>query len=212
MLQSVLMYIGSHRDRYVQAILAHLGIDAVSLLICIAVALPLGYIGAKHDKFALPMQTITGIIRIIPSIALFLILIPFTGIGAKPAIIALVLLSVPTLLMRTIAGIRSVEPAVIESAQAMGMGKIRIFFEVELPLSMPALLGGLRMAAIEIIASTTIASYVGAGGLGNFIISGLSQYKYDVMLTGALTVAILTIGFDLFLSALQKYALRKTGL
>ncbi|MDR2132084.1 MAG: ABC transporter permease [Clostridiales Family XIII bacterium] len=204
-----LAYIESHREQYVDALLAHLTIDAISLLICVAVAAPLGYLGAKCGRLTLPLQNVTGMIRIIPGIAIFLVLIPITGLGQTPAIIALVIMSVPPLLMSAIAGLRSVAPSVVESAAAMGMGRLQTLIEVELPLALPTLLDGLRITTVSLIAGTTIAAYVGAGGLGTLIVSGLSQNKQGVMLAGALTAAAIAIAADAFIAAMRRRALRK---
>jgi osmoprotectant transport system permease protein len=202
-------YIEGHQAQYVKAIAAHLTIDAISLLICVLIAVPLGYLSAKRRRFALPLQNVTGAIRIIPAIAIFLMLIPITGLGKTPAVIALVIMSIPPLLMSTIAGLRSVEPSVVEAAGAMGMNRLQIFTEVELPLALPSLIDGLRITTVGLIAGTTIATYVGAGGLGNLIVSGLSQNKHDVMLAGALTAALIAIVADASLAALQRRTLRK---
>lgn len=209
MLFEVFAYIETHQAQYIKAIMTHLLIDVISLSFCLMIAVPLGYLGAKRQKLALPLQNVTGMIRIIPSIAVFLMLIPITGLGRTPAIIALVLMSIPPLLMSTIAGVRLVEPSVVEVANAMGMSKLQILVEIELPLAVPSLIDGLRITTVGLIAGTTIAAYVGAGGLGNLIVSGLSQNKYDIMLAGALTAAIMAIAADVLLAALQRRALRR---
>jgi len=209
MLYETLEYISQNQQKYINAIIRHISIDGVSLSICILIAIPLGYLCAKKPKFATPILNLTSIIRIIPSIAIFIILLPIMGIGVVPAVIALVAMSIPTVLLNTMSGIRGVDPLIIESAEGMGMGNFQIAYSVELPLAMPMILSGVRTATIEVVAGTTIASYIGAGGLGDFIVSGLSQYRNDVMLTGALTVAIISIALDILLSVLQRRSLRR---
>ena len=184
----------------------HLQIDVIALLLCFAIAIPLGYLCAKKEKLAIPVLNVTNVLKIIPGVAKFFLLMPIFGIGLTPALIALVALAVPTILINTMSGVKGIDPLVLESAEGMGMGKFRTCWSVELPLALPMILNGMRMATIEVVAGTTIAAYVGAGGLGDFIVSGLSQNKTVIMLAGAITVAALSIILDILLSIVQRRA------
>ncbi|MCJ7835228.1 ABC transporter permease [Cuneatibacter sp. NSJ-177] len=206
MIQEVAEYIGSHWDRYIGALVRHLQIDVIALLLCFAIAIPLGYLCAKKEKLAIPVLNVTNVLKIIPGVAKFFLLMPIFGIGLTPALIALVALAVPTILINTMSGVKGIDPLVLESAEGMGMGKFRTCWSVELPLALPMILNGMRMATIEVVAGTTIAAYVGAGGLGDFIVSGLSQNKTVIMLAGAITVAALSIILDILLSIVQRRA------
>ena len=208
-MQGVLDYISTHQERYIDAVVRHMQIDIIALAICFAIAIPLGYVCAKKEKLAIPVLNITNVLKIIPGVAKFFILMPIFGIGIKPAIIALVALAVPTVLINTMSGVKEIEPQILESAEGMGMGKLRICLSVEMPLALPMILNGVRMATIEVVAGTTIASYIGAGGLGDFIVAGLSQNKSEVMLAGAITVALISIVIDIILSVVQKKALSR---
>lgn len=208
-IQNTFKYISSHSEQYISAILRHLAIYALVLVIVVLIAVPLGYLCTKARKIAAPVQNITYFFRIIPSLALFFALLPIMGIGVGVAVTALVLSSIPTVLINSIAAFNTVDPLVIECAKAMGMKKTEIVREIEVPLSLPVMLGGIRIVTIEIIAGTTIAAYVGAGGLGSFIVSGLSQYRTEVLLTGAATVALISIIFDILLSIWQHRMVKK---
>ena len=208
--QQAIEYLMQNQDRFVSALAKHMQLDAICLIMCILIAVPLGYISAKNEKFGLAMMNLTNLIRIVPTIAIFIMLIPITGIGTVPAAIALTGMSIPTILINTMSGIKEIEPRVIECAEGMGMGWRDICFGIELPLASPMILNGIRTATIEIVASTTIASYIGAGGLGNFIISGLSQNRTYITLVGAVPVAVIAIVLDFLLSKLQKMALERT--
>lgn len=203
------IYFLENQDRFWNALLSHIELDVVCLIVCIVIAVPLGYLCAKHKKAAAWIMNITNILRFIPAIAKFIILLPFTGIGFLPAMIALTVMSIPTIIISTMTGIRGVNPKVIESAMGMGMSSAKICMDIEIPLAMPMILNGIRTATIEIIAGTTIASYIGASGLGTFILSGLSQNKPYIMLVGAVSVTVIAVLVDLILTEIQKKAQRK---
>ena len=197
-------YFLENKEHFRDALMGHIELDVVCLLICILIAVPLGYICTKHKIIASWVMNITNILRFIPAIAKFIILLPFTGIGFLPAMIALTVMSIPTIIINTMTGIRGVNPKIIESAKGMGMSDARICMEMEIPLAMPMILNGIRTAAIEIIAGTTIASYIGATGLGTFILSGLSQNKTYIMLVGAVSVTALAILVDIIFAGVQR--------
>lgn len=197
-------YFLENKERFWNAFISHIELDIVCLAICILIAVPLGYICAKHKKIAAWVMNITNILRFIPALAKFIILLPFTGIGFLPAMIALTVMSIPTIIISTMTGIHGVNPKVIESARGMGMSDAKICLEMEIPLAMPMILNGIRTATIEIIAGTTIASYIGASSLGTFILSGLAQNKPYIMLVGAVSVTVLAILIDMILTVVQK--------
>lgn len=197
-------YFLENQEHFWDAFIGHIELDIVCLAICILVAVPLGYVCAKHKIIATWVMNVTNILRFIPAIAKFIILLPFTGIGFLPAMIALTVMSIPTIIISTMTGIHGVNPKVIESAKGMGMSDAKICMEMEIPLAMPMILNGIRTAAVEIIAGTTIASYIGATGLGTFILSGLAQNKTYIMLVGAISVTVLAILVDVILARVQR--------
>ena len=134
-----------------------------------------------------------GLLRIVPSLAVLLLLIPFMGTGVRHAVTALVLLAVPPILLNTITAFSTLPKPVLEAAEAMGMSHAAHFFRVRLPLAFPLMFAGIRTAVIEVIASATIASYIGAGGLGDIIVTGLALLRTDLLVIGGGSAALLSL-------------------
>ena len=141
-------------------------------------------------------------LRIIPSVAILILLIPVMGTGVRPAMTALVLLAVPPILMNTAAGFSEVPAFMLETAEGLGMTERQMFWKVKVPLAMPMILTGMRTAAIEIIASATIAAKIGAGGLGGIILTGLN--RTDLLLIGGISVALLSLEAGMVFRLLMK--------
>jgi osmoprotectant transport system permease protein len=205
---AITAYFTQNGGKYLDAAAQHIGISLISILIAAFVAVPLGVLCAKNQRLG---ATITGVfasLRIIPSLAMLLVCIPIMGTGVKPAVTALTFLAIPPLLINTTLGFGSVPPAVLETAQAMGMSARRIFFLVKAPLALPLMLAGLKTAMVEVIASATLAAYIGGGGLGTIIFTGLGLMRSELLLIGGVSVAILSILADFLLGSLEKRALR----
>lgn len=148
------------------------------------------------------------ILRIIPSLAILFLLIPVMGTGLRPALAALIVLAVPPILLNTAAGLDEVPDFMLETASGCGMTAGQIWRRVRFPLAMPMILTGLRTALIEIIASATLAAKIGAGGLGGIIFTGLGLYRYDLLLIGGGTVAVLSLLAGILFSLLNRVLLR----
>ena len=185
----------------------HIVLVLTSVLIAVLLAIPAGVLAASRPGLRKVSLAIAGAGQTIPSLALFgfLIPIPFIGgIGAHTAIIALVLYALLPILRNTITGILGVDPAVRDSAQAMGMTQAQILRMVELPLAAPVIIAGVRIAAVTTIGTATIAASIGAGGLGVFIFRGIASVDKYQILAGALPSALLALGADALLSRLEK--------
>ncbi|MDR2747254.1 MAG: ABC transporter permease [Treponema sp.] len=200
----IIEYIHTHRELYVEALKTHLFIGVSVLAVSLAIGIPLGVLGAKKPRLSAGLINVFSALKMIPSLALLMVCIPILGTGFFPAFFALILHCTPTILISTFTGFRQVDAAVLESAQAMGMTAPEIFRKVEAPLAMPLIYAGLRTCAIDSIASTTLAAYIGAGGLGMFIVIGLSYMDFVIIMTGSLTIAVITIFADLVFYILQK--------
>lgn len=157
------------------------------------IALPLGYLGSRNRVVAVFCQTFSQLLRIIPSLALLFILIPFMGAGVVPAIIALVVLTLPPLVVNTILGFNEVSPVLKEVGLSLGMDQKQLLKQITLPLALPYILNGIKLALVEIISSPTLATYIGAGGLGTLIFTGLGLYKMQFIIIGAVSVALLSL-------------------
>jgi osmoprotectant transport system permease protein len=197
----------SHRQEIVEATLAHLSLVLVSMLSALAVAIPLGMLAVHHRGIRTLALSAANIFQTIPSLALFGFLIPLPfigGIGRRTAIVALVLYALLPILRNTYVGLTSIEPAVLEAAEAMGMTDSQILFRVRLPLALSIILAGIRTATVITIGVATIAAAIGAGGLGTFIFRGVAMVSDAVILAGAIPAALLALLADLLLGQLER--------
>jgi osmoprotectant transport system permease protein len=162
------------------------------------VAVPAGIACSRFPRVRGFVTGVFSTLRIIPSLAVLFLCISLIGVGEAPAILALALLAAPPLLINTTLGFSRVPGAVLETATGMGMGVARIFFTVKVPLAAPLIIAGLKTALVEVIASATLAAYIGAGGLGTIIFTGLGLLRSDLLMIGGVSVA----GLSLVVSAL----------
>jgi osmoprotectant transport system permease protein len=182
----------------------HLELTAVALAIALAFALPLGIATAYMGRARGPILAVAAIGRTIPSLAVFTFVLPFLGVGFTPAIVALTLLALPPIVINTDLGLRGVAPASIDAARGMGMTGTQIFARVAWPLALPTVFTGVRTAAIEVVASATLATFIGAGGLGVVITEGLEGGRGDLILEGAIAAAILALAIEAALALTER--------
>jgi len=189
----------------VPAIQGHIFLSFVSVAIALAIALPIGVLSARYRKLYPPVTFFTGFLYSIPSLALFGILVSIgVGIGPKPVIIALVAYSLLILIRNVVAGLDSVPPETIDAARGMGLTNRQILFGVELPLALPIIVAGIRIATVTIIGIATIGAYIAAGGLGKMIFDGINRNFPTMIITGAVLATALAILADLLLLALER--------
>jgi osmoprotectant transport system permease protein len=193
--------------------LEHLYISSIALVIGILVAVPLGVLLTRFSKVANIVIGITSALQTVPSLALLALMIPLFGVGKTPAIIALFIYSLLPILRNTYIGMKNVDWNYRDVAKGMGMTNYQSITTVELPIAMPTIMAGIRLAAVYVIAWATLASYIGAGGLGDLIFSGLNNYQPDLIFAGTIPVTILALLADWLLGLLETYltpiALRK---
>ncbi|HEX4439505.1 MAG TPA: ABC transporter permease [Thermoanaerobaculia bacterium] len=185
----------------------HLLLVAAATAIAVGIGVPLGVALTRRPALARPILGAANVIQTIPSLALFGFLIPVPllgGIGARTAIVALVLYGLLPILRNTHAGIRSVDPAVVEAADGLGMTPGQRLRHVELPLAMPVVLAGIRVAVVVGVGLATIAAAIGAGGLGVLIYRGVAIVDHRLILAGAVPAALMAIVFDVLLGAAEK--------
>ena len=192
--------------------LAHIALTLISLILAVLVALPAGVAISRRPGLAKLVLGFAGALQTIPSIALLGVMIPFLGIGPKPAILALFLYALLPIIRNTYAGIQSVNAAVVDAAKGLGMSIRQILFKVELPLAFPVIMAGIRTATVINVGVATLAAYIAAGGLGEFIFGGIALNNSNMILAGAIPAALLAIVFDFLLSLLQKVKLKKLRL
>ena len=211
-----LAFILENRGVVAARAIEHLAIVGVAVSIAVATAVPIGIAITQSRRAADAVLYAASMMITVPSIALFGVMIPLLspighGIGAVPAVIAIVLYSQLPIIRNTYAAIADVDPALREAAMGMGMRPWQRLREVEIPLALPVIMAGVRTAVVMSIGVTAIAAYIGAGGLGTFISRGISQSDPRQLVTGALAVSVLAILADLGLAALQR-ALTSRGL
>jgi len=195
--------------KLLQQTLEHIGLTFISLLIAVLIGLPLGIFITRRAKAAWFVLGFAGILQTIPGIALLGFMIPLLGIGAIPAITALFLYALLPIIRNTYTGINSVDPAVKEAATAMGMSDAQILFKVDLPLAFPVIMAGIRTATVINVGVGTLAAYIAAGGLGEFIFGGIALNNTNMILAGAIPAALLAILLDYLLSLLQRMSLKR---
>jgi osmoprotectant transport system permease protein len=150
------------------------------------------------------VTALAGALRVIPSLAILTLAIPLIGLGFGPALLALVVLALPPILVNTDAGLRSVPAATLDAARGTGMTGLQIALRVRWPLALPVIAVGVRTAAVEVIASATLASFIGAGGLGDYIVAGFAGGDFGELLLGAISVAALALVVDAALALAQR--------
>lgn len=187
----------------------HIFISLLSVMLGIAVSVPLGVFLTRRRKIANIVLGVTGIIQTIPSIVLFGLALPVLGLGFLPAFVVLFLYSILPILRNTYTGICEVEGKYIEAAKGMGMNSFQVLYKVELPLALPVIMAGIRLALVYIISWATVAALIGAGGLGDLIWTGLQRYRQNMILAGALPASLLALLAGMLLNLLQKLVIPK---
>ncbi|QMW03551.1 ABC transporter permease/substrate-binding protein [Spirosoma foliorum] len=203
------LFIRDHADKLLEQTLTHIGLTFVSLLLALLIGLPLGILISRQTKLASSVLGVAGILQTVPSVALLGFLIPLLGIGIGPALVALFLYALLPIIRNTYVGITEVSPLVKEAARGVGMTDNQILTKVELPLALPVIFAGVRTATVINVGVATLAAYVAAGGLGEFIFSGIALSNVNMMLAGAIPAALLAVGFDFGLAQLQRLSVKK---
>lgn len=195
-------------DEYGQQLLLktgeHLYISAIAVLLGIFVAVPLGVLLSKERKISGPIMSLVGFLQTLPSLALLSLMVPIFGIGKAPAIAALFLYSLLPILRNTFAGLTNVDPLYLDVAKGMGMSSFQSLLQVELPLALGVIMAGIRISSVYVISWTTLAAYIGGGGLGDFIFNGLTLYRTDLLLMGTIPVTMLALLIDFLLKKAEQ--------
>ena len=195
---SLFDYLVQNRADVLLRSLQHVGLVLISVGVAVAIGIPLGVLITRRPRLKGPVLAVANVVQTIPSLALFgfLLAVPFIGLGARNAIIALVVYSLLPIIRNTYTGVTGVDPAVREAARGMGMTDWQLLRIVELPLAAPVVLAGVRVAAVVAVGIATIAAAIGAGGLGVFIFRGLSMVDNGVIMAGAVPAAALALIVD----------------
>jgi osmoprotectant transport system permease protein len=177
-------------------ILEHLQYTVVAVAVAAVIAIPIGMAVGHTGRGTLVVVTSVNALRALPTLGVLLLGVLLWGLGLVPPTVALMLLAIPPLLAGTYAGIANVDPTVVDAARAMGMTETRVLFRVELPNALPLIVGGLRSATLQVVATATIAAYASLGGLGRYLIDGIKIRQFYIALVGALMVTVLALVLD----------------
>ena len=183
----------------------HFYISMFALLLAIVVAVPLGILLSKTQRTANVVLTVAGVLQTIPTLAVLAIMIPIFGVGKTPAIVALFIYVLLPILNNTVLGVKNIDKNVIQAGQSMGMTKFQLMKDVEMPLALPLIISGIRLSSVYVISWATLASYVGAGGLGDLVFNGLNLYQPPMIISAAIVVTLLALVIDFILSLVEKW-------
>ena len=204
-IKAALDYIRANPGDFKHALGIHLELSLLAVLFGIALCFPLGVLASRSRIASLYALNAVGVARAVPSVAILFLAFPLLGSGFKPALVALAILACPPILINTNVGFRSVDPTLREAAYGMGMDTWQVLRKIEFPLALPLVIAGIRTASVDVIASAALATFIGGGGLGDYIAQGLLSDEPAVLLTGALPIALLTLSAEILLGGFERF-------
>ena len=196
-------FIVAHPERFFGALYTHIALSAAALGLALTLMLPVGVLLADKRRAALVAITAANFGRTLPSLAVLALVMPVLGTGFVPSLFALTLLALPPILINTCTGMQQVDADMVDAARGMGMTRVQIMREVELPVAMPVIFAGIRTAAVQVVSGAVLAAYIGGGGLGDFITAGIAMMALPQLLVGAIPATLLAIGTDRLFGYLQ---------
>jgi osmoprotectant transport system permease protein len=197
-------YAATHGARIAALLGQHVVLVLVSLLIALVIAVPLGVIAARNPRAGSIILALTGALYTIPSLALLALLVAVIGLGQATAVVALVVYAQMILIRGVVAGLRGVDPALVDSARGLGFTARQTLVRVEFPAALPVMLGGVRVATVSLVALATVAAWINAGGLGVLLFEGIGTNNPDKIFAGALAAAALAVAADLVLRGAER--------
>ncbi|HEX6795720.1 MAG TPA: ABC transporter permease [Casimicrobiaceae bacterium] len=197
-------YLLAHSAQFGVALGVHIALSAAALGIAATIAIPAGLYAAHRQRIAFATVNTANIGRTLPSLAVLALVMPLLGTGFAPSLFALSLLALPPILLNTIAGVRGIDPEIVDAARGMGMSPRGVLRRIEWPLALPVIFAGLRTAAIQVVSGAVLAAFIGGGGLGDFITAGIAMMAVPQLLVGAIPVTLLALGADFGFGMLQQ--------
>jgi osmoprotectant transport system permease protein len=192
------------RDDLLNQLLVHVELSVAALLLGVVVAVPIALATFRSALWATVAINTGNIGRAVPSLAILALVFPLLGFGFAPSLVALTLLAIPPILINASTGLRQVNPQVIDAARGMGLSGGQILSSIQLPIAAPVIFAGIRTSAVQVVASATLATFVGGGGLGDLIVLGLQRNNPAVLIAGSLTVAALALITEVGFGALER--------
>lgn len=202
-------FLQEYGSQLVSKTIEHFQISIIALLLAIVIAVPLGILLSKTKKTANIVLTIAGVLQTIPTLAILALMIPIFGVGKTPAIVALFVYVLLPILNNTILGVKNIDKNVIQAGTSMGMTRLQLMKDVQLPLALPMIISAIRLSSVYVISWATLASYVGAGGLGDLVFNGLNLYQPPMIITAAILVTAIALIVDFLLSLVEKWVVPK---
>jgi osmoprotectant transport system permease protein len=196
-------YLTSNYNQIFSLLVKHLYLSVFAVFIAIVIGIPLGILISKEPKLSKPVIGVTNVIQAVPSLALLGFLIPFIGIGSTPAIVMVVLYSLLPIVKNTYTGLTNIDGDILEAAKGIGLTKSQTMKKVQLPLALPMIMAGIRISAVTAVGLMTIAAFVGAGGLGYLVFSGVQTVDNNMILAGAIPACILALLIDFLVGKLE---------
>ncbi|QTJ32584.1 ABC transporter permease [Dolosigranulum pigrum] len=204
-MSTITHFFAENGENLVRLIWEHLYISVISVSLGVLFAVPIGiWLTRINDRVADLVISFVSILQSLPSLALLTLMIPLIGVGQVPAIVALFIYSLMPIMRNTYTGIQSVDEGMVDAAKGMGMTTIQLLQKVELPQAAPIIMAGIRLSTTYVIAWTTLASFIGAGGLGDFIFNGLNLYIPELIIGGTIPVTMIALLADFLLSRLEQ--------
>ncbi|MBA3416652.1 MAG: ABC transporter permease [Chloroflexia bacterium] len=197
-------YIRENQEQFLGLLGQHVQVTLLSVLLGIVIALPLAMLASRVDVLAKPMTTLANVGQTIPSLAVLGLMLPILGIGFLPTLFALTIRAILPIFLNAYVGIRGVDRAAVDAARGMGTSNAQLLLLVEVPLASPVIFAGIQTATVQNIGIATLAAYIGGGGLGDLILQGLAMLDTDVLLAGAVPVALLAMATEILLGRLRR--------
>lgn len=201
---SFLNYLGSNYPQILSLVIEHLKLTAISVGLAILIGVPLGIFISYTSKAGKPVLSLANIIQAIPSMALLGFMIPLFGIGTVPAIVAVVLYSLLPIIKNTYTGIENINPQTLEAAKGIGLTPLQVLTKVQIPLALPVIMAGVRIASVTAVGLMTMAAFIGAGGLGYLVFSGIKTVNNNQILAGAIPACLLALTVDFLIGLVEK--------
>ncbi len=202
-LRQTIEFIRDPQNTYLQHTIQFLTVCVVAVVLAFVISIPLGIAVARRPVGAFLAANLSGLARAVPTIVFLFLVVPILGIGFLPAVLALTVIGIPPILLNTIAGLRGVDPAAIDAARGVGMTWLQVLTRVTLPLALPVIAAGVRISAVQIVATAPLAAETGAGGYGDYILAGINLLQTPPLIAGAVPVAVLALLIEFGLGGLQ---------
>jgi osmoprotectant transport system permease protein len=198
-----------HQPEFYRALGQHLLMSGSAMALALAVSLPLAMLIVPRRGLAIGVVNGVNALRTVPSLAILAVMMPLLGIGLGPSIVALTVLAMPPILLNSYVGLRDVDPDAVEAALGLGMSRAQVLRKIRIALAAPAMFAGARTASVQVLAGATLAPFIGGGGLGDFITTGISMMDTSRMLVGAVPIALLALGAELILGTTERLLFAK---